>query len=684
MQGNKPQLAWVLEEQSGRLRLFTSTKRESKLPAARVLPWIGPQGPSDASRQTISETLDACHARREELEARVDAMEIWELAQGEVEHATIEWFAELIWEHPDADMLAAMGRALLACKTHFKFAPPHFEIHPRDKVEARLVELALAQERERVSSAGGVFFRELWEAWKRGKSAPKATLEPKLEPDVAERLQGLLFARMADDQDADPLWKQVTAGLPDDPHLPLHLARAWGLVPEHHNVLLDQAGLALGDGWAEAHAVAIDAVAAAVAASDDAVDPHSFVSIDAATTRDVDDAFHVEPLGEGWRLRLTLACPVVGWEWGDPLDRAVAARATSVYLPEGTIHMLPERLGTGCFSLKADGPRPALVVAMDLDARGELVACALTRTRAVIAANLTYDHVEACLARGEDAHAACGATALASAHALAEALRARRIERGAVIIDREDPDITLIPAEGGGVLDAGVRVALGLKPDCPRAQLMVSEMMILANAAVAAWAAERGVPLLHRTQDIALPKEHAGVWREPQETFQVVKSLGSSILEVRPRPHASLGVRAYSPVSSPIRRYADLINMRQLVHYLAHGEPQWGEEALRDMLPALLARLDAAGRVQRFRPRYWKLLYFKQQGTEKAWPAVVVDENQTLVSVSLPDEQIFVRGPRRLFGDKVFPGQRFLVRLGKIDPLNNDIFILEAWEDEGA
>ena len=53
MHGNQPQLAFVMEEQSGKLKLYTINKRETKMPAARVLPWIGPQYSASASRQEM-------------------------------------------------------------------------------------------------------------------------------------------------------------------------------------------------------------------------------------------------------------------------------------------------------------------------------------------------------------------------------------------------------------------------------------------------------------------------------------------------------------------------------------------------------------------------------------------------------------------------------------------------------
>ena len=94
----------------------------------------------------------------------------------------------------------------------------------------------------------------------------------------------------------------------------------------------------------------------------------------------------------------------------------------------------------------------------------------------------------------------------------------------------------------------------------------------------------------------------------------------------------------------------------------------------------LHARLDVVGQVQRFRPRYWKLLYIRQQGDKAWWNAVVTEENDAFASVSLPREQLFVRGRRHLFGERACPGQRVQVRLGKVNPLYNEIQLLEVAE----
>ncbi|MCQ2445217.1 MAG: RNB domain-containing ribonuclease, partial [Mailhella sp.] len=215
--------------------------------------------------------------------------------------------------------------------------------------------------------------------------------------------------------------------------------------------------------------------------------------------------------------------------------------------------------------------------------------------------------------------------------------------------------------------------------------LLVSELMIVANASLAQWAAERDIPLLFRTQDVVVPREYAGVWRSAPDIARVVRILAAASIDTVPRPHAGIGIPAYATVTSPLRRYPDLVNEAQLLSVLRSGAPRWTKEQLDAMLLMLSIRLDAAGQVQRFRPRYWKYLYMQQQskahGDECRWLAEVAEEGDTWVSVNLPEVQVMLRGKRFLFGEKVFPGQQLRVRLGKISPLRSEAVILDVRED---
>jgi len=680
-------IAWVLEESGGRLRLLTANRREHKLPASRLLPWSGPDCAPGATREEIVQRLEAMEARRHELMGGIDALELWGMAQGEVEHAPADWFAQLLWTDPGVDELSAMGRALLAAKTHFKFNPPDFEVHSADKVAARLAREREEKEREAVAAAGHALFAALWARIKSGQASPAAGGPPlreaeNLAPEVAERLRAMLLAQIAGrsatgaEQDAQTrLWEGLKKHLPDAPHLALQLAQAWGALPPHYNHLLDETGYAWGDGWSGrfAEEIAEQKARFAARAATAEVDPTPYVSIDAATTRDIDDAFFVREIDlpggqKGYSCTVTLARPCQAWDFGGPLDREIFSRATSLYLPEGNGHMMPEGLGTGLFSLTADGAKPALAAEFLLNERAEIVEARPRLTWAHIARNIAYEDAQAALDAGSDAH-------LSLALRLARELFARRLERGAVVIDKPEPRVEL---EGE---PQDVRVRIEIKPGSPDAEMMVSEFMILANCGMALWAREHGVPLLHRTQDIALPGEAKGVFRDAVDIFRVVKLLAPPILECQPRRHAALSCEAYATLTSPIRRYVDFLNMSQVQSFLETGAARLDRAGLEALLPHLSARIQEVGQVQRFRPRYWKLVYLAQHKRER-FPAVVVDESGPYPVMSLPELQITVRAPRQMIGDKVHPGMALSVAFGRIDPLANELKVLDVREAE--
>lgn len=665
MHGDQPQLAWVLEEQSGKLRIWTINKREMKLPAARVLPWYGPGYDPNASKQEIQDRLNAHQEKRGAIHAGVDVMELWELAQGEMEKAKLQWFAELLWEEPDADQLAALGRAMLAAKAHFKFRPPYFEIYPEDKVEERLRIQAEEKEREAVVTAGQDVLRLLWDAHSKGYEAKL----PKTDSEVEARLQQVLLDQIAKngDEKSEKIWTAIRKGLPDIPHIALMLARKWGMVAPHHNHLLNEAGYDWGDEWSREYAHEIDEQFRLFDELKQKPESTPFVSIDASTTKDIDDAFFIEKLEDGYKLQLALARPMLAWEFGSPLDRIVADRVSSVYLPEGSTHMMPESLGTGLFSLHAGESRPAMVADIEMNSCGEVRSVTPRLTWVKLKANTTYEAAETAIAERSDEQ-------MVMAHDLAQALIQKRIANGACIIRKPEP---VVSVEGEG---AHPEVNITLKESSPRSELVVSEFMILANCAMALWARDNEVPLLHRCQDIALPADAAGIFTDPTEILQRVRLLMPATTEVHPKRHAALGVPAYTSITSPLRRYLDFINMAQVCSYLESGEARLGADDLEAGLPNLSARMQAVGQIQRFRPRYWKLYYLARQ-RKKLREAIVVEENGPLPCLAMPDLQINVRAPRKLLGDKLYPGQRFQINFGRIDPLTNEIKIAEAYED---
>ncbi len=678
---SSPQTGLVLEEAGGKLRLFLYNRRETKLPATRVLPWISPPVPgfSTMSRDDMVKLLDNVRKKRAELADGIDVKELWEMAQGEVDAASAQWFAELLESEPDADLTAACGHALLACRTHFRFVPPRFEVYDAEKVTIKEEESRKQRERETVLAAGQPFVRALWNAATGRGALPDPADWPQAE--ICDRIESLILARMRDPEGTpDPVWPLLIKGLQDDHVLPAQLLMAWGKIPPHYNFWYDRAGYERGDTWwadaaDEAYALAEHAQSAPLPVCE-----LPFVSIDGDSTLDIDDAFHIEAKDDGgFSITIALACPVLGWTFDSRLDHLVQHRATSVYLPEGDSHMLPEFLGKGAFSLLEKQPRPALLVHQNINPDGSIDGeCHIEVARITVAANLRYNACQAVLNGAEDIDPATSAWApvLSLARQFGEKRLASRIARGAVSLERREPALIL---EGSG-WDTIVHLTPGSVAS--PVQNMVAEMMILASAVTADWAVARRLPLLFRTQNVALPREYAGVWSDPVITTEIMRCMIPSSLETEPHRHAALALDAYAPITSPLRRYADLVNVAQLMAAAADKEPPFDARTLKQRLLPLRMAVDAASQIQRFRTRYWKLLFFKQRGDKHPWHGVVTEENENSVSVALPEYDFFLRGRRRLFDERCSAGSRVVVFVGKVNPLTNDIHIVKAMNDE--
>jgi exoribonuclease-2 len=683
MQANRHAVYWVLDVSGDTARLLSPTRKKSKLNVSRLLPWHGPAYPADKTREEIEKLIKEHEARRETLAASINTLEIWETVKDDTPRANAAFLAGLVWESPDADAVAAMGQAILSCKTHFKFSPPDFEVYDEETAVRRIVEAESARERESLASVGGEFFRNLWAFHTKVRGPLRENEFP--PADLARICERMLHDRIADPECPEniELWRLVTKSLPDDPYLALHLATAWGLVARHHNFWLDRACYAHDEGWADAYKDDLTSLAGKVQNAGGETDETAsgpkgapFVSVDPANTADVDDAFSVCKNEDGtFSVSLAFACPSRFWPFGTGLDKTVLRRASSLYLPECDYHMIPRETGLTLFSLLEHQRRPSMLLEFTLSGGGDILEFSPRISWVRLDTNLTLPGVQAVL----DGSAAAPFTAmLQEAREIAETLQKKRIENGAVITERPESEITL--EHDGEEKDGEPSVSVCHAPETHSAQGVVGEFMILANSALSAWAKNRDIPLIFRTQDVALPKEFAGIWTKPEDIARIVKLIPPSTLELTPRNHAGLGVPVYAPLTSPIRRYTDLINAAQVISYLETGTARLSHDELAQILPVITASYDAVSQVQRFRPRYWKLLFYKQMGDKMWWDAVVTEENDAFATLSLPLTQIMVRAKRKTMGEKIFPGEKVKVRLGKIDPLRNEIRVLAAME----
>ena len=223
------------------------------------------------------------------------------------------------------------------------------------------------------------------------------------------------------------------------------------------------------------------------------------LTVDPETAKDYDDAISITREGDGLRAYVHIADVSYFVPAGTPLDRGAADRSCSVYVPGRVAPMLPSELADDQCSLRPDQER--LTVTVEIPFSGGLTMGTPTFYRSVIRsdARLTYGYAERALAGTEQLDGDVGET-LRLAEQLAEELRRRRFARGALRI--EAAEATFAFDGEGGVADAWLERE-------PHAHMLVEELMILANEAVAELLGGRRREALYRVHDSPEPQSIA-------------------------------------------------------------------------------------------------------------------------------------------------------------------------------
>jgi len=366
-------------------------------------------------------------------------------------------------------------------------------------------------------------------------------------------------------------------------------------------------------------------------------DDTAAVTIDDDDTIEIDDALSCEPLADGGmrvRIHIALVADFVGIH--GPMDQEAAARATTVYLPEATIRMLPDRIACEAASLIAGEDRHVLTTDIRLSANGEITGYSIYPSRIRIAARLSYDACDALLAAESNT---AQAAALRGMHEVALKLRERRRLAGALLIHRSEPKIK--------VGDDG-QIELTLIDSMSPSRQLVAELMVLSNYAAARWAADHRVTIIYRVQ--------------PNTTGEFPAQRPR--LSLHPEFHAGIGLDFYAQMSSPIRRYVDLVLQRQLLAALA-DPPHVAYQA--DELLTVMANAEAAeaeGReLERRAKRYWILRYLESNALERSLEAVALRDG-----ASAELSAYAVRGS--LHGAPNLASQsRILVRIARVEAM---------------
>ena len=380
----------------------------------------------------------------------------------------------------------------------------------------------------------------------------------------------------------------------------------------------------------------------------------SCFTIDDSSTQDMDDALSIKVESGLIRVGIHISNVAALIPADTALDHDASARATSLYLPEGTYNMFPDLIATDLASLIPNEARYAISLLADFDSSGRLLHHELCESVIKSSKRLSYDQVDHLLEQGDPD--------LNQLAEVAAALEAQRLEAGANQVQKRD----VLP-----IVDSNGRVTLSEYDETSAARRLVGEMMILFNRVVAEFAQERSLPFIYRAQEApeqeALPAIPAG----PALDFQKRFRLKRSVMTFQPGFHSGLGLNAYAQVSSPIRRYLDLILLRQIIATLRNQQAPLDQVRLHNLIDPLEQRLNTAQIVSRASKRYWLIKFLDQLTREQRELSGVLVRHDSRVSLLELDNCAFtvmVRVP-----PTVQLGERLIVRLLHADALSDSL-----------
>lgn len=311
------------------------------------------------------------------------------------------------------------------------------------------------------------------------------------------------------------------------------------------------------------------------------------VTIDPVGAADLDDAIWVDRDGAGWTAevafpKLTEYVPI-----GGRADVAARQRLFTNYLADGARHMLPMGVVEAA-SLTAEKGKPVFLTRIVLDR--SLKATTLDCGKAIFRSRqrLTYDEASALVRGGEGRIAEMLGQARDLAHALFEARRTS----GAIAYYDLEKGIAF-DEEGGVILMTGQGHV---------AEMIVREFMVLANSTLAAYAAREGIPLLYRNHRALDDRTREQILSELEGSVDVADAdvalagrprlMARARLGVEPEGHYGLNLPAYAWFTSPLRRFADLMNQRMLGAHLEGRPAPYDETELREIAEAINVRQD--------------------------------------------------------------------------------------------
>ncbi len=328
-------------------------------------------------------------------------------------------------------------------------------------------------------------------------------------------------------------------------------------------------------------------------------------SIDDSSTTEIDDAASVTPIDETKsKIGIHIAAPALLMDRDSDLDKVARSRMSTVYAPGLKTTMLPENW---IKATSLDAGRTVACVSLYVTVDNESMGVISTETRIeriTVADNLRYDQLCDQVTEENILNGTLSIPYAKEISFLWRFAKTRLAEREEV---RGKPEIKgridwYIELEGEGE-DAKI-IRKGRARGEPL-DLVVAELMIFANATWGLWLEEH---------------HFAGIYRSQR--------MGRVRMSTSPGPHDGLGVLRYAWSTSPLRRYVDMVNQRQIIRAAQGMAPSYqrNDADFFTIVSQFESIYETYNEFQRRMERYWSLRWIEQEGLKEIEAIVVKQE----------------------------------------------------------
>lgn len=603
--GSIPEAAVVLNTSGSNVRLMLTNGKETNVSEKKILLSSNRSLTGVSDKEACKQNLIRFNNARKEIAEKINLAEIHELLVEDQRFYELDEIAGFLYDPSDYDSSAALLRKL--CEDHIYFKSKNNAYQPVSE-EALKQALELQQKKEQQEKEEGVLVEALKDLLNNGRLDDCLTdyiqdikdfVAKGEEAGIAKKLSNA-FDKAGINSNRKVFQALVNAGILDQ--------------DENIDIIKYRVPVEFGKEQLKEAEELLKTDLKALPRTD--LTALKTWAIDSPGSKDRDDAFSFEKTDDGYTLWVHISDPSELIKEGSILDKEAARRGSSIYMPDLRVHMFPDILSENFLSLDEGKERLSLTFVLKFNSVAEFLSVDIVEALIKVEKATDYDTANSLLA--ED-------NWLNEAYQFSEKLKASRAASGAVILPRQ-PELSVKVVDGEIIVEHENRDELTAG--------MIAEFMIWANHAAAEWFHKNAIPCLYRMQDgdsEALPE--IGDSFEPVAFWNTLKQMHKTVVGPNFGRHFSLGIDGYTQISSPIRRYSDLVLHRQIKSFL-NGRTTASQNDIEQIIMISDTAVSRADEVMRNRERYFLLKYLKlqQKSKEVIFDGVVVETGLTEVN----------------------------------------------------